>query len=157
MLAWCLAAAWGLELALATPPDEVRARTRAAVERSVRSLPWYARPVARPALNRAAWTCGALSLRIDDRRVTVRCDDKDAVTVPFGDEAAGVGPSGAPYRATATRSGDVVELRFTSDRGTRIATLRVAEEGVTCTRRVHTAALPVPVVWTVSYRVVDRG
>lgn len=129
---------------------------REAVQESLAGLPWLTRIFARPALERAAWSCGTLGLERDETHLTVVCDDKAPVRVPLdGTPARGDGPSGLAYQVQMAELAGDRALRFENELGVRWTSFHADGDRVVCRRRVESASLPIPLEWEVAYRPVS--
>lgn len=133
-------------------PAAVQGILADALTRSLESLPWAFRAVARGMLEEQATACPAYTMAMTDTTFRVHCDGRTPYTWALGKTTPFTTPKGDTTQATTTLSGRSVTLRFAGDDGGKAWTYSFSESGgLTVKQEVASARLPTPMVWTLTF------
>jgi hypothetical protein len=133
-------------------PAAVQGILADALTRSVDSLPWAFRAIARGTLEEQATACPAYTMAMTETTFRVHCDGRTPYTWALGKTTPFTTTQGETTQATTTLSGRSVTLRFVGETGGKVWTYTFPDSGgLTVKQEVTSPRLPSPMVWTLTF------
>ena len=138
--------------AITDTEEALQSRSQAAVQATVEPLNFALRSIASKRLEEAMTWCSRYTFTIDDRRMSVQCDDLPAVQGALnGAPTRYTSDKGTSYSVTVSPGEDHAVFTFTGQYATQITTYRFSDTELQVTKEIHNDNLEVPLHMQINY------
>lgn len=138
---------------LADAPSQVAEIKESAIDKTLQSMNFAIRGMARDRVSSAVTACGRYAISVSGAVMTVTCDAKPALTLNLdGSRSTYTSDAGKSYTVNTSVSGDQVTARFTGGEATMQTTYRFTGGQLMVTKIITSEHFGEPLKWTNGYQ-----